>query len=248
MNIAVCVNHVPDTATKVKVSADNSQLDLTGAAYIVNPYDEFAIEEALRIKEKNGGMVYIISLGPDSNSETIRKALAMGADEAVLIKSTKPLDSMAVAENLASQIKELECDLVFMGKQSVDFDNSAVPQMTAEFLNYQCIPVCVSLSLDGERVQAESEIEGGREVVETSLPVVVAAQKGLNEPRYASLKGIMAAKKKTIKEVPALDAAATTIATAYELPKAKPAGRIIGSDTAAVKELVRVLHEEAKVI
>ncbi|MBI2416664.1 MAG: electron transfer flavoprotein subunit beta/FixA family protein [Ignavibacteriales bacterium] len=248
MNIAVCVNHVPDTATKIKLTPDGTAVDLSGASFIVNPYDEFAIEEALKAKDKTGGTLYVISLGPDTNNETIRKALAMGADEGVLIKSTASLDSMAVAENLAHYIKELQCDLVFSGKQSVDYDNGVVPQLIAEYCDYNCIPVCVSFELNGSAVKAESEIEGGREVIETSLPVIIAAQKGLNEPRYASLKGIMAAKKKVIREVPTINTSVTINCSQYSLPAPKAAGRIIGNDASAVRELVKLLHEEAKVI
>jgi electron transfer flavoprotein beta subunit len=249
MKIAVCVSHVPDTATKIKVGTDQKTIDPSGVTYIINPYDEFAIEEALKIKEKsNSTEVIAISVGTDANKETIRKALAMGADRGILLKDENSRDSFGIAKALAEEIKNQGCELVFCGKQSVDYDNSTVPQITAEYLNYSCITVVVSLNIDGSKVTAEREIEGGKEVVEASLPVVIGAQKGLNEPRYASLKGIMSAKKKTIEEKPAVPVDGLVEILAMKKPPEKQPGRIIGTDSSAVPELVRLLREEAKVI
>ncbi|HSD63114.1 MAG TPA: electron transfer flavoprotein subunit beta/FixA family protein [Ignavibacteriaceae bacterium] len=250
MKIAVCVSHVPDTATKIKVGTDQKTIDPSGVTYIVNPYDEFAIEEALKMKEKFGAGTEVIALsvGGDSNKETIRKALAMGVDSGILLKDENPRDSFGIAKALAEEIRNLACELVFCGKQSVDHDNSTVPQILAEFLNYSCISVVVSLKVDGNKVTAEREIEGGKEVVEAELPIVIGAQKGLNEPRYASLKGIMAAKKKTIEEKPAAPAEGLVEVMIMKKPAEKQPGRILGTDKSAVPELVRLLREEAKVI
>ncbi len=248
MKIAVCVSHVPDTAAKINIGAEGKTIDQNGVTYVVNPYDEFAIEEALKTKEANGGEVVVISLGGEANKETLRKALAMGADSAVLLKDDNYRDSLAVAKALAEEIKTLNPELVFFGKQSVDFDNSVVGQMTAELLGYNCISVAVSFKLEGTKIIAEREIEGGKEILETSLPAVITAQKGLNEPRYASLKGIMAAKKKTIEEKPAAAAENHVELIGMKKPAAKQAGRILGSDASAVPELVRLLKDEAKVI
>lgn len=250
MKIAVCVSHVPDTATRVKVGSDQKSIDPTGVTYILNPYDEYAIEEALKLKEKNGGSpeVILISVGGDSNKETIRKALAMGADSAVFLKDDNPRDSMGIAKALSEEIKSLGCEIVFFGKQSVDYDSSITGQLTAEMLGYNCVSVVVSLNIEGNKVIAETEIEGGREVVETEFPVVITAQKGLNEPRYASLKGIMAAKKKTIEEKPAAAYENLTEVISMIMPPPKQSGKIIGTDSSAVPELVRLLREEAKVI
>ncbi len=250
MKIAVCVSHVPDTATKVKVGSDGKSIDPTGVTYIINPYDEFAVEEALKTKEKLGddSEVVVISVGGDSSKETIRKALAMGADRGVLLKDDNPRDSFAVAKALSEEIKAQGCELVFCGKQSVDYDNTITGQLVAEMLGYSCIPVVVELTIDGNKIRAEREIEGGREVVETELPAVITAQKGLNEPRYASLKGIMAAKKKTIEEKPAAEAESLTEVLSMKLPPPKQPGRILGTDSSAVPELVRLLREEAKVL
>ena len=249
MKSVVCVNHVPDTATRVKVGSDGKTIDPAGITYIINPYDEYAVEEALKVKEKDGsGEVIVLSLGGESNKETIRKALAMGADSGILLKDDQPRDSMDVAKALADEIKNQDAQLVFMGKQSVDYDNSIVGQLTAELLDYNCVPVCVKFEIDGEKIIAEREIEGGREVIETSLPCIITCQKGLNEPRYASLKGIMAAKKKTIEEKPITATTSATEVVKIELPVGKQPGRIVGSDSSAVPELVRLLKEEAKVI
>jgi len=248
MKLAACINHVPDTAAKINIAADGKSIDKTGVTYVISPYDEFAVEECLRLKEKNGGDVTVISLGGDTHKETLRKALAMGADKAVLLKDDGVRDSFGIARALADYLKELSPDIVFFGKQSVDYDDGAVGVMVAEMLGLPSVSVVVKLDVGGGKAIAEREIEGGREVVETSLPAVFTAQKGLNEPRYPSLKGIMGAKSKPIEERPASSTTAKTELLQTQKPAAKPAGRIIGTDLSAVPELVRLLHEEAKVI
>jgi len=248
MKIAVCISHVPDTAAKINIGNDGKNIDPSGVTYVVNPYDEYAIEEALKTKEKSGGETVAISLGGDANKETLRKALAMGIDEAVLLKDGGDRDSIAVSKALADEIKAQSAVLVFFGKQSVDFDNSIVGQLTAEQLGYNSVSVAVSFSLEGDKIRCEREIEGGKEVVETSLPAVITAQKGLNEPRYASLKGIMAAKKKVIIEKQPEQACNTVEIISVKKPAMKKAGKILGTDATAVPELIRLLRDEAKVI
>ena len=250
MKIAVCVSHVPDTATKVKIGDDGKTIDPNGVTYVINPYDEIAIEEALKTKEKLGGdsEVIILTVGADKSKETIRKALAMGADKGVLLKDDNHRDSFGIAKALTEEIKAQGCELVFCGKQSVDYDNSITGQLIAEIIDYSCITVVVDLNIDGSKITAEREIEGGREIVESELPAVITTQKGLNEPRYASLKGIMAAKKKTIEEKPAADSENLTEVLKMHLPPPKQAGRIVGTDSSAVPELVKLLREEAKVL
>lgn len=249
MKIVVCVSHVPDTATRIKVGSDGKSIDPAGVTFIINPYDEYAVEEALKTKEKLGsGEVVVVTVGSDHSKETIRKALAMGVDSGVLLKDENHRDSLGIAKALAEEIKTQGAQIVFMGKQSVDYDNSIVGQLTAELLDYNCVSVVVKLDYDGDKVIAEREIEGGREVVQTSLPVIITCQKGLNEPRYASLKGIMAAKKKTIEEKAAASYTLTSEVISMHLPAGKQPGRIVGSDASVVPELVRLLKEEAKVI
>jgi electron transfer flavoprotein beta subunit len=248
MNIVVCVNHVPDTETKVKVGPDGKSIDKTGVNFIINPYDEFAVEEALRLKGQQGGTVTALSLGGDVHKETLRKALAMGVDAAVLLKDETPRDSSSVARALADAVKELSPDILLLGKQSVDSDNSATGSMVAEILGWPSITVVVKLEIADGKVTAEREIEGGHEHVVASLPVVIAAQKGLNEPRYPSLKGIMAAKSKPIQEKQPTVAANKVEVLEMRKPPAKSAGKIVGTGVDAVPELVRLLHEEAKVV
>jgi len=248
MKLAVCVSHVPDTAAKITIAADGKNIDKTGITFILNPYDEIAIEECLRLKEKNGGEVIAVSLGGDAHKETLRKALAMGVDKAVLLKDDSHRDSSSVARALADYLKEISPDIIFFGKQSVDSDSAAVGTMVAEMLGLPSISVVVKLEITNGTAIVEREIEGGKEKVQASLPAVFTAQKGLNEPRYPSLKGIMASKSKPIEEkVPATVSPKVEI-IALRKPLSKNAGKIIGTDASAVPELVRLLHEEAKVI
>ena len=248
MKLAVCINHVPDTAAKISIAGDGKSIDKTGITFVLNPYDEFAIEECLRLKEKYTGEVIAISLGGDAHKETLRKALAMGVDKAVLLKDDSRRDSYTVAHGLAGYLKEISPDIIFFGKQSVDVDDAAVGTMVAEILGLPSVSVVLKLDISNGAAIAEREIEGGKEKVQTTLPAVFTAQKGLNEPRYPSLKGIMAAKSKPIEEkVPVAIQPKTEIITMHR-PPSKKSGKIIGTDVTTVSELVKLLHEEAKVI
>lgn len=249
MKVVVCVNHVPDTETRIKPGADNLSIDRTGVNYMLSPYDEIAVEEGLRLRDRLKGEVTVISVGPEAHKETLRKALAMGADRAVLLKDDAVRDSFAVAHALATEIGPMTPDVVFTGKQSIDFDDAQVGTLLAEMLGLPSVAVVVKLDVqEGGAVVCEREIEGGHEIVETRLPALFLAQKGLNEPRYPSLKGIMAAKSKPIEEKPAAPAPVRVLTVALRKPPAKSPGRIVGTDAAAVPELIRLLHEEAKVI
>ncbi|MEW6061194.1 MAG: electron transfer flavoprotein subunit beta/FixA family protein [Bacteroidota bacterium] len=248
MKILVFVNHVPDTETKVKVGADGKSIDTAGVNYMLNPYDEFAVEEALRTKQAFGGEVVVVSLGGDANKETLRKSLAMGCDKAVLLKDQSVRDSFAVASSLAAYAKEYGAEIIFCGKQSIDYDDAQVGGIVAELLGWPSISVVVKLEITDGNIIAEREIEGGHEIVHAKLPAVIIAQKGLNEPRYPSLKGIMDAKRKPIEEKSASPADNRVEVLALRQPPAKAAGKIVGTDASAAAELVRLLHEEAKVI
>lgn len=248
MKIVVCVNHVPDTETKIRVGPDNKTIDKTGVNFMLNPYDEFAVEEALRLKEKHTGEITGMSLGGDVHKETLRKALAMGVEKAVLLKDDAMRDSYGIAKALAEEIKTMAPDIILFGKQSIDFDDAQVGTMVAEMLGCSSVSVVVKLTVENGTVTCEREIEGGHETVETKLPCVIQAQRGLNEPRYPSLKGIMSAKTKPIVEKPALPAEMRVEPVALRKPQSKGAGKIVGTDKTAVAELVRLLHEEAKVI
>ena len=248
MNIVVCVNHVPDTETRIKVGPDNRSIDKTGVNHMLSPYDEVAVEEGLRLRDKLKGEVVAISLGSDAHKETLRKALAMGVDKAVLLKDDGVRDSFAVAAGLAAEIRQRAPDVVLFGKQSIDYDDAQVGTLVAELLGLPSVAVIVKLDVQDGKAICEREIEGGHEVVETKLPAVFLAQKGLNEPRYPSLKGIMAAKSKPIEEKPAVQSEVRVETIQMKKPPVKATGRILGTDKSAVPELVRILHEEVRVI
>jgi len=248
MKIAVCINHVPDTETKIKVASDGVSIDKTGVNHMLNPYDEFAVEEALRIKEKFGGEVTVMTLGGDSHKETLRKALAMGVEKAVLLKDDNVRDSFAVAKALADELRTMGLDVILFGKQSIDYDDAQVGTLVAEMLGLPSVAVVVKLEIQDGKATCEREIEGGHEIVESRLPALFLAQKGLNEPRYPSLKGIMGAKTKPVLEKPASPADARVETVEMRKPGAKGSGKIVGSDKAAIPELIRLLREEAKVI
>jgi electron transfer flavoprotein beta subunit len=250
VKIAVCIKRVPDTETRVKIGSDAVSIDETGVKFILNPYDEFAVEEALRRKEKAGaGEVVIVSLGPEAAQETIRTALAMGADRGVILKADRiPADGLAVACALAAELKEGGYDLILFGKMAVDDYNHQVGPMVAELLGVPCVTAIAKLEIEGRAGVAEREVEGGVEVVEFSLPTVLTTDKGLNEPRYPALKGIMAAKKKPIDVKPAALGEVRLRVTNLSLPAERKAGRIVGEGPDAVPELVRLLQTEAKVL
>lgn len=249
MKIIVCVSLVPDSTTKVKVSETKKSIDENGVSFILNPYDEFAVEEALRLKEKNGGEVIAISFGTDKAKEALKKSFQMGADKGVLIKtSSNEFDSYTVAKNLAEYLKSQSADIILFGKQSIDFDGLLIPSMVAEFLNLPSISIVVKLDIDGNKVIAEREVEGGKEVIESSMPVIIGAQKGINEPRYPNLKSIMAAKSKPIEETPASYEGNKIEILEMKLPPSKASGKIFTNGKDDVPELVRLLREEAKVI
>lgn len=250
MKIAVCIKRVPDSETRIRIAADGVSADEAGVKFILNPYDEFAVEEALQRKEKAGaGEVVVIALGPDAAQETMRTALAMGADRGVLLRADAiPADALAVAKALAAELKDGGYDLVLFGKIAADDYAQAVGPMTAELLGLPCVTAVSKLELDGGKGVAHREIEGGVEVVEFALPAVLTADKGLNTPRYPALKGIMAAKKKPVEVKPVTFAAPRLRVAALEMPPARKEGRIVGEGPDAVPELVRLLREEAKVL
>ena len=246
----VCVKQVPDTTTRVKVAADGRSLDPAGVTLILNPYDEFALEQALRVKEQLGaGEVVVVSLGPALVQTALRTALALGADRALHLKNdTVAPDALAVAKALAEAIRPLGPGLVWLGKQAMDGDGAQVGPMLATLLAWPCVSAVAAFSLTGQTARVEREVEGGRELIDVPLPAVLTADKGLNEPRYASLKGIMAAKKKPLEERAVELGSPHLERLSLALPPARAAGRIVGEGVAAVPELVRVLREEAKVL
>jgi electron transfer flavoprotein beta subunit len=261
MNSLVCIAYVPDTETKIKIAADGKSIDEADVKWIVSPYDEFGLEEALKTREAKGaGTVTVLSVGPERVKTGLRECLARGADEAIWVDSgtAGSLDALGTAKALAAAAKGGAYDFFWFGQKGVGFDESLVGPMFAELMGVPHVGSVVKLELGDGKVTAHREIEGAHEVVECTLPAVLTAQKGLNEPRYASLKGIMAAKKKPIAEkklaelgVPEADPAqAKTRWRKLELPPARQAVKLVPADdpVAAGKELVRLLREEAKVI
>lgn len=262
MNLIVCLKEVPDTETRIEVR--DGAISQEGAQYVVNPYDEFALEEALSWQEAHGGKVTLVSLGPERARESILKGLAMGADEVYHLADDAFLggDAFATAKGLAAAIQKMDdIDAIFCGRQAVDEDNHSVGIMLAEMLDLPHVSVVSNLELDGETktVRAERDIEGGKELVEVSLPAVFTTQKGLNEPRYPSFRGIRQARKKPFTVWSADDigldpsevgrAGAKMEVVEIVPPAGRPPGRIVeGEPPDAAKELVRLLREEAKVI
>jgi|SRR5882757_2561573 len=250
MKIAVCIKRVPDSETRVKIAADGKTLDEAGVKFVVNPYDEFAVEEALRRKEQAGsGEVVVFSLGTAAAQETIRTALAMGADRGVLLQVDKiPTDPFEAARVIAAELKATSWDLILFGRMAIDDYNHQVGTLVAELLGLPSVSAVSHLDIDGTKGVAEREIEGGIEVVEFPLPAVLTVDKGLNEPRYPALKGIMAAKKKPLEVKPVQTGAGTLEVAALTPPPERKAGKIVGEGPGAVGELVRLLREEAKVL
>jgi electron transfer flavoprotein beta subunit len=233
----------------VKIAGSGRIIDESGVSFVLNPYDEFAVEEAVQLKEKNGGEVIAISFGTDKYKEAIKKAFQMGADTGVLIKSlTTDFDSFVVAKNLANEIKEISPDVILFGKQSIDYDGVLIPQMVGEILNIPAINIVVKLEIKDGKVIAEREIEGGKEIVESNMPVIIGTQKGINNPRYPNLKSIMASKSKPIAEKNPVYTDNVTEVIEMRLPPSKSKGKILSDGASSVPELVKLLREEAKVL
>jgi electron transfer flavoprotein beta subunit len=259
LNSVVCISHVPDTESRIKIAAGGKRIDEAGLKFIVSPYDEFALEAAVRLKEAKGGDVTVLTFGPDRAQQALREALARGANKAMHVKGESgDADSLGIAKVLAATIKSIPHDVVFLGKQGVGTDNGLVGPMLAELLGYPQVNVVTELEFGEGKVTAHREIEGAEEILEASVPVIITAQKGLNEPRYAKLQGIMAAKKVAIdvksisdlglNESDVLNARVNVVS--LELPAEKSGGRKIdGSDPkAAAAEIVKYIKDEAKAL
>ncbi len=264
MNIIVCLKQVPDTESQIKIGPDGTSIVTDDVKWVMNPYDEYGVEEALRLKEKHGGEVTVVGLGPKRVTESIRTALAMGADKGILVSddALEGSDALGTAKAIAAAIKDLEADIIFTGQRGVDDDQGLVGAAIAELLNIPQLSLIVKVEVgeDGKTVKVDRPIEGETLIIESSLPVLITAQKGLNEPRYASLPGIMKAKKKPLAEKNLGDLgldAAEFGAGARKLkilelipPPSRKAGIIVPGDTPQEKAaaLAKLLHDEAKVL
>jgi len=245
MKILVCITHVPDTTSKIHFTDNNTQLDKSGVQFIIGPYDDYALARAVEIKEQTGGQLTVLNVGESDTEPTLRKALAIGADEAVRINAF-PKDSLFVAQQIAHHAKEVGYDLILMGRESIDFNGGMVHGMVAELLGIPSVSPAVKLDLDGNTAKLEREIEGGKECLQVDLPFIAGCQEPIAEWKIPNMRGIMSARTKPLKVVEPSSADVASEVAAFELPPAKGAVKLIDKDN--VEELVRLLQTEAKVL
>lgn len=248
MKILVCISHVPDTTSKINFTNNDTEFDTNGVQFVINPNDEFGLTRAVMFKEKQGATVTVVNVGGPDAEATLRKALAIGADEAIRINAN-PKDGMFVAKQLAEVVKQGGYDLVIAGKESLDYNGGMVPGMLAGILNYNFINSCTGLEIEGNNAKATREIDGGKENLSTNLPLIIGGQKGLVEEkdlRIPNMRGIMMARSKalTVNEPTGDENATKTVK--FEKPAPKSAVKLVNADN--LDELVNLLHNEAKVI
>jgi electron transfer flavoprotein beta subunit len=245
MKILVCITHVPDTTSKISFTDNNTKLDTSGVQFIIGPYDDYALARAVELKDSNGAHVTVLNVGEADTEPTIRKALAIGADEAIRVNAF-PSDSFFVAQQIANIAKDGGYDLILMGRESIDFNGGMVHGMVAEMLGLPSVSPVMKLDLDGDTAKMSREIEGGHEEVEVKLPFVAGCQEPIAEWKIPNMRGIMSARTKPLNVVEPVEAGEQTQLSSYELPPAKGAVKIIDAEN--VEELVRLLKEEAKVL
>lgn len=248
MKILVCISHVPDTTSKINFSDNDTKFDSTGVQFVINPLDEFVLTRAMWFKEKQGASVTVVTVGNASVEPTLRKALAIGADDAIRVDA-EPTDGFYVAKQLAEVVRSGGYELVLAGKESIDYNGGMVPGMLAELCGFGFVNACIGLEVTEGSVVAQREIDGGKETLEGSLPMVVAGQKGIVEEsdlRIPNMRGIMMARKKPLQVLPPADFAASSSTLRYEKPKAKGACKLVEPNN--LDELIELLHNEAKVI
>lgn len=248
MKILVCISHVPDTTSKINFADDNTKFDTNGVQFVINPNDEFGLTRAMWFKEKQGASVDVINVGGPETEPTLRKALAIGADSAIRV-NIPATDGFAVAKQLANVVKDGGYDLVIAGRESIDYNGGMVPGMLAELIGANFVTNCISLEVDGTNAKAIREIDGGKETVSTTLPLVIGGQKGLVEEsdlRIPNMRGIMQARQKPLSVVEPVEATKETSTVKFEKPEPKGAVKMISPDN--LDELVNLLHNEAKVI
>jgi electron transfer flavoprotein beta subunit len=245
MKILVCISNVPDTTSKINFSPDNKEFVSAGLQFIINPYDEIALTRALELSESSGGTVTVINVGDTSTEPTIRKALAIGANDAIRINA-QPRDAWYVASQIASVAKSGGYDLVLTGRESIDYNGSQVAAMVGELLERPSVSICKSLNIDGSQVVLEREIEGGKEVIHCPLPMVVSATEGMAEPRIPNMRGIMSARTKPLQVVEPVDVPVFTHVQSYDKPA--PRGQVTLVEADQTDKLVNLLHTTAKVI
>jgi electron transfer flavoprotein beta subunit len=249
LDIVVCIKRVPDTETRIRVGSDGISIDPSGVKFVMSPYDEFALEGALQAREAGAAeAVTLLTAGESAAVETLRQGLAMGADRAVLLEGEFGMDGLATAKSLAAELSGVDAPLVLLGVKAADDDQQQVGPMLATLLDRPCATAVSEFELRDGSVVCRREVEGGAESVELPLPAVVTITKGAYEPRYVSIKGIMAAKRKPLEQKPATEESARLTVRGLELPPARPEGRVVGEGPDAVPELVRLLRDEAKAL
>ncbi|NSL86638.1 electron transfer flavoprotein subunit beta/FixA family protein [Chitinophaga solisilvae] len=246
MKILVCISKTPDTTAKIAFTDNNTKFNEAGVQFIINPYDEwYALVRALELKETIGADVHLVTVGGVDCDPIIRKALALGGDEAFRINADSA-DSYYIAAEIAAFAKDKQYDIIFTGKETIDYNGSGIGGMVAELLDLPYVSIAAKFELSGTKATINREIEGGEEICEVSLPVVVSCQKGMAEARIPNMRGIMAARTKPLAVVEPVAAETLTSIVSFELPPAKAGVKLISPDN--VDELVKLLHEEAKVI
>ncbi|GGB70667.1 electron transfer flavoprotein subunit alpha [Flavobacterium suaedae] len=248
MKILVCISHVPDTTSKINFTNGDSEFDTNGVQFVINPNDEFGLTRAIWFKEKQGANVTVVNVGGPDAEATLRKALAIGADEAIRVNAN-PTDGFFVAKQLAEVAKQGNYDLIIAGKESLDYNGGMVPGMLAALLDFDFVNSCISLDVDGDQAKAVREIDGGKETLSTKLPLVIGGQKGLVEEKdlkIPNMRGIMMARQKKLNVMEPVSADNTTKAVKFEKPAPKSAVKLVDADN--LDELVNLLHNEAKVI
>jgi len=248
MKILVCISHVPDTTSKINFTEGDTKFDTNGVQFVINPNDEFGLTRAMWFKEKQGASVHVVSVGGPETEPTLRKALAIGADGAIRV-NTAATDGFLVAKQLAKVVQDGGYDLVIAGRESIDYNGGMVPGMLAGLLNANFVNNCISLEVEGTNATASREIDGGKETVSTSLPLVIGGQKGLVEEsdlRIPNMRGIMMARQKPLNVIEPVDANSETSSVKFEKPAPRGAVKLVDADN--VDELVNLLHIEAKVI
>ena len=248
MKILVCISHVPDTTSKINFTNGDSEFDTNGVQFVINPNDEFGLTRAIWFQEQQGATVTVVNVGGPETEPTLRKALAIGANEAIRINAN-PTDGLFVAKQLAEVIKNGGYDLIIAGKESLDYNGGMVPGMVAGLLGYNFLNSCVSLTVDGNSATASREIDGGKETVSTSLPLIIGGQKGLVEEkdlRIPNMRGIMTARTKVLTILEPVAASSETKAIKFEKPAPRSAVKLVSADN--LDELINLLHNEAKVI
>jgi electron transfer flavoprotein beta subunit len=248
MKILVCISHVPDTTSKINFTNGDAEFDTNGVQYVINPNDEFGLTRAIWFQEQQGATVTVVNVGGPDTEPTLRKALAIGANEAIRVNAN-PTDGFFVAKQLAEVIKNGGYDVVIAGKESLDYNGGMVPGMIAGILGYNFLNSCTAITVDGTNVTAVREIDGGKETVSSSLPIIIGGQKGLVEEkdlRIPNMRGIMTARTKVLTILEPVDATVNTKAVKFEKPAPKSAVKLISADN--LDELINLLHNEAKVI